>query len=93
LQKCYREWGYGAGSFPVTERVASEILSLPMFPGLTEGQQQRIADVIKRFVRLPLTVSGAYHPHQPVSAGSGTKLVNAEQLQSRAMSPLGRRQV
>ena len=50
LQKCYRDWGYGAGSFPVTERVASEILSLPMFPGLTEDQQKRVADGIGAFV-------------------------------------------
>jgi dTDP-4-amino-4,6-dideoxygalactose transaminase len=63
LQKCYREWGYGAGSFPVTERVASEILSLPMFPGLTEDQQRRVADAIKK-------VSSTYHPDQPISAGS-----------------------
>ena len=50
LQKCYREWGYGAGSLPVTERVASEILSLPMFPGLTEEQQKRVAAGITPFV-------------------------------------------
>jgi dTDP-4-amino-4,6-dideoxygalactose transaminase len=49
LQKCYREWGYGTGSFPVTERVAGEILSLPMFPGLTAEQQQRTADAIGAF--------------------------------------------
>jgi dTDP-4-amino-4,6-dideoxygalactose transaminase len=42
LQECYRTWGYGQGSLPVTERVASEILSLPMFPGLTADQQQRV---------------------------------------------------
>jgi dTDP-4-amino-4,6-dideoxygalactose transaminase len=50
LQKCYREWGYGAGSFPVTERVCGEILSLPMFPGLTEDQQKRVAAGISGFV-------------------------------------------
>jgi len=49
LQKCYREWGYAAGSLPVTERVASEILSLPMFPGLTAEQQKRVADAIGSF--------------------------------------------
>ena len=49
LQKCYREWGYGDGSLPVTERVASEILSLPMFPGLTEEQQQRVGAAIEAF--------------------------------------------
>lgn len=32
LQECYRGWHYGAGSLPVTERVAARIVSLPMFP-------------------------------------------------------------
>lgn len=49
LQRCYREWGYRTGSLPVTERVASEILSLPMFPGLTADQQRRVADAIGAF--------------------------------------------
>ncbi len=49
LQKCYRDWGYGAGSLPVTERAAAEILSLPMFPGLTPEQQQRVANAIGAF--------------------------------------------
>jgi dTDP-4-amino-4,6-dideoxygalactose transaminase len=66
LQKCYREWGYGAGSFPVTERVASEILSLPMFPGLTGDLQQRITDAIKWFVGVPPAASSPHH-------GSGQK--------------------
>jgi dTDP-4-amino-4,6-dideoxygalactose transaminase len=42
-QNCYRDWGYGPGSLPVTERVASEILWLPMFPGLSAEQQRRVA--------------------------------------------------
>jgi dTDP-4-amino-4,6-dideoxygalactose transaminase len=49
LQKCYRDWSYANGSFPVTERVASEILSLPMFPGLTGEQQKRVTDAIGAF--------------------------------------------
>lgn len=49
-QECYRHWGYSAGYLPVTERVASEILSLPMFPGLTESQQQHIAAAIRDVV-------------------------------------------
>lgn len=60
LQKCYREWGYGAGSLPVTERVASEILSLPMFPGLNGDLQERITDAIKAFVGVPAAGSS---PH------------------------------
>jgi dTDP-4-amino-4,6-dideoxygalactose transaminase len=46
LQKCYRARGYQAASLPVTERVASEILSLPMFPALTAKQQERVAATI-----------------------------------------------
>lgn len=49
LQNCYRDWGYAVGSLPVTERVASEILSLPMFPGLTAEQQQRVAEAVGAF--------------------------------------------
>jgi len=51
LQKCYRDWGYERGSFPVTERVASDILSLPMFPTITAEQQQRVADSIASFTK------------------------------------------
>ena len=50
LQKAYEYLGYQAGDFPVTETVAPEILSLPMFPHLTAEQQARvigeIADLI-----------------------------------------------
>jgi dTDP-4-amino-4,6-dideoxygalactose transaminase len=55
LQKCYRDWGYAAGSLAVTERAASEILSLPMFPGLTGEQQQRVIRAIENQVndRMP----------------------------------------
>lgn len=50
LQKCYRDWGYDKGSLPVCERAASEILSLPMFPGLTAEQQKRVATGVEAFV-------------------------------------------
>jgi len=46
LQRCYREWAYGLGRLPVTERAAAEILSLPMFPGLTPSAQQRVVTVL-----------------------------------------------
>jgi dTDP-4-amino-4,6-dideoxygalactose transaminase len=48
-QNCYRPWGYKAGDLPITERAAAEVLSLPMFPGLTGAQQQRVAAVIESF--------------------------------------------
>jgi dTDP-4-amino-4,6-dideoxygalactose transaminase len=46
LQECYREWGYRAGSLPVTERAASEILSLPIFPGITPSAQHRVVSAL-----------------------------------------------
>lgn len=49
LQKCYRGWGYASGSLPVTERAAAEILSLPMFPGLTPAQQKRVVQAARAF--------------------------------------------
>jgi len=44
LQKAYTTFRYHRGDFPVTERIATEILSLPMFPGLTAEMQARIAE-------------------------------------------------
>jgi len=49
LQKAYLGWGYAAGSLPVTERVAHEIISLPMFPGLTSEQQERVVAAVHAF--------------------------------------------
>ena len=40
--------GYGRGSFPVSERAANEILSLPLFPGITPAQQERVVDVLHK---------------------------------------------
>jgi dTDP-4-amino-4,6-dideoxygalactose transaminase len=48
LQKAYASYGYSTYDFPVTERVATEILSLPMYPQLTYAQQDRVIDQISR---------------------------------------------
>jgi dTDP-4-amino-4,6-dideoxygalactose transaminase len=49
-QQCYAGWGYGKGSLPVTERVSAEIVSLPMFPGLSAAQQARVVSAIETYV-------------------------------------------
>jgi len=46
-QKAYRVLGYSHGEFPVTERIATEILSLPMFPQLERVDQETIARTVK----------------------------------------------
>jgi dTDP-4-amino-4,6-dideoxygalactose transaminase len=46
LQEAYRKLGYQRGDFPVAERLATRILSLPMFPHLQLEQQQRVVEAV-----------------------------------------------
>ncbi len=46
LQPAYRGQGLGTGSFPVAEAAAQQVLSLPLFPEMTEEQQERVATVV-----------------------------------------------
>lgn len=50
LQKAYSRLGYKAGDFPVAEKAAAEILSLPMFPGITIEQQKLVAAELQEFI-------------------------------------------
>ena len=52
LTRAYAHLGLGEGSFPIAERAAREILSLPMFPHLRPEQQEYVAE------RLRLAVGG-----------------------------------
>ena len=52
LQKAYVSMNYRAGDFPVTEKAAAEIVSLPMFPTLTAGQQARVVEEILNFTSM-----------------------------------------
>ena len=49
LQPAFGRLGYGKGSFPVTERLSEEILSLPIFPELHYSQIRHVADTIMDF--------------------------------------------
>jgi dTDP-4-amino-4,6-dideoxygalactose transaminase len=53
LQKAYSSMGYAEGAFPVCEKVASEILSLPMYPGLEPAQQQIVVSRVLEFAARP----------------------------------------
>jgi dTDP-4-amino-4,6-dideoxygalactose transaminase len=50
LQEAYRHLQYPAGAFPVCERVASEILSLPMYPQLRPDQSRRVVNEVAAFL-------------------------------------------
>ncbi len=47
LQPAYADLGYRAGQFPESERAAAEVLSLPMYPELTDQQTAQVADAIR----------------------------------------------
>jgi len=49
LQKVFQYLNYQKGDFPISEKVASEILALPIFPMMTQSQQQYIITAIKEF--------------------------------------------
>jgi dTDP-4-amino-4,6-dideoxygalactose transaminase len=49
LQKVYRSLGLGKGSFPVAESVSQEIISLPMYPSLTEDEIVYVCQCIRNF--------------------------------------------
>ena len=48
-QKAYANLNYVPGSFPITEKVAAEILSLPMFPTLRADEQRQVVDRVLQF--------------------------------------------
>jgi dTDP-4-amino-4,6-dideoxygalactose transaminase len=49
LQEAYKAFGFKNGDFPVTEKVALEILSLPMYPQLQAEAQSRVVQKIQEF--------------------------------------------
>jgi len=49
LSPAYHDLGFSAGAFPVTERIAREELSLPIFPGMTEAQVDAVVTTVNRY--------------------------------------------
>jgi len=50
LQPLFSEYSYGEGSLPVSEAMARQVLTLPMYPGLSREEIERIAFLIREFV-------------------------------------------
>jgi dTDP-4-amino-4,6-dideoxygalactose transaminase len=52
LQKAYASMNYAVGDFPISEKAAAEIVSLPMFPQLKAEQQVRVVEEILNFTSM-----------------------------------------
>jgi dTDP-4-amino-4,6-dideoxygalactose transaminase len=48
-QACFSSLGCAGGDFPESERAATEVLSLPVFPELTADQRARVAESVRSF--------------------------------------------
>ncbi len=59
LQPPFRSLGYGPGDFPVAESAAQEILSLPLYPQITPGQQRYVVRSLRRALSSPVSPSDA----------------------------------
>ncbi|MFE3779762.1 DegT/DnrJ/EryC1/StrS family aminotransferase [Amycolatopsis sp. NPDC059090] len=51
LTGAFSSLGYGVGDFPVAERTAGSLLSLPLFPEITPAQQEYVVDTVTKAVR------------------------------------------
>jgi dTDP-4-amino-4,6-dideoxygalactose transaminase len=58
-QPCFRSLGLLPGSFPVSERLTREVLSLPIYPGLAADQVDRVVREIRTFYEETPAVAGA----------------------------------
>ncbi|MDB4787568.1 DegT/DnrJ/EryC1/StrS family aminotransferase, partial [Flavobacteriales bacterium] len=56
LQRCYAHMGWKQGQFPVAEELAETVLSLPLYPGLTDEQQDHVVDCVKLFFGMNTTI-------------------------------------
>lgn len=51
LQPCFAHLGHAEGDFPEAERAAREVISLPVFPELTDAERREVADAVEGFYR------------------------------------------
>jgi dTDP-4-amino-4,6-dideoxygalactose transaminase len=72
VQEAFKNLGYKMGDFPISERLSREVLSLPMYPELTEAQVEYVArsieEVMKESKQENLQDSPANQSKSPVAA-------------------------
>lgn len=51
LQRCYSNLGHKKGDFPIAEELASSVLSLPIWPGMTNDQVDYVGESIRNYFK------------------------------------------
>ena len=49
-QECFAYLGHKADDFPVTNQAGSQVLSLPIYPELTDEEQEEVIEAVKKLV-------------------------------------------
>jgi dTDP-4-amino-4,6-dideoxygalactose transaminase len=65
MQECFKNLGYKEGDFPVTEKLAAQCLSLPMFPEMTDEQVEYVTTSVREFFKQR---SSSVHSKSPAQA-------------------------
>jgi dTDP-4-amino-4,6-dideoxygalactose transaminase len=68
LQPCFRDLGGRPGDLPVAERLAGEVLALPMHPDLADDEQRRVVDAVARFFAGSQRAAGPPASSSPTAA-------------------------
>lgn len=51
LQPCYHYLNYQPGDLPIAERIAKEVINLPLYPGIPKNQVETVAETIEDFFK------------------------------------------
>lgn len=73
LQPAFASLGYGPSAFPQAEALSQEILSLPMYPGLTEAQVDRVVNAMVEAVTSAVTPAAIPSRRPTLEASLGSK--------------------
>ncbi len=72
LQSCFNSMGYTEGDCPESERASKEVISIPIFPELTQDQLQYIVDVIEV---APSALNDRRHLHRTEDLGRSSNVI------------------